>query len=947
MTSKNDYDNHLYYLEKKLEEIEERKTIPLSGAGNNYRQAAELICKLILIGNEKDFSGNLESLISKAKKEIDAIGTRDSGLFSSSLSYIQKVGNEYSHGNVGGEVSESLSQEEIYSFLCRSLHIAFFGQTTLVAPKLPHQMTLAFPPRALQRGRFENLRAEDVVKIKFPKQKVFTKEKEVDSFSKIYYDYIVTEIEGVELGYLFLRTNSSLEKSIDSFNVKIKESMPYKLTIITPRVYNSLGKEIDRKKSINSIYINSISKQKISYDFRKVNIEYFDDFLWENCLPTEMRTLPSSSQHREYIIPQKISKLENDDSSHKDEATRTYIRRLLDNSESCAPLQIIVGPAGIGKTTFCDDVARYIDEHKHKRGLLLSATDFRDIEDLPLIESVSDLYTLAVKRGFFDTYEMENLNFEINLGCGNLVLLIDGFDEIESHLGALLNFSKFIDSLIQLDENFRKVLVILTVRDYEIQRFRYFHQIDIYRLKGFSNDDAHKYFKEKIPDNAIPQAKKLLETFQEGNNFNSLNNNIIPLYVSLICDFLLENTNATGKFPDHTDSIHSYFLKTSLDILIINIIDREVAKQSLGEIGRDEFFAILIAIIAEPLSQTTRAKLVDVMGACVSNPNLALVDNFGKVPFVRTEGELVSFRYDSLTFFFKSRLLARQIRNGTFQSHPDVEFFSEGYQGDGPLFDELRKILDPEDFSMSQNTFQWFQGLRLSYRNSKGSPKEDSHIKAISAFLYWAGKTCPDKNDRTKVNNFLFNGDDWENFCIIGQYYPLNLRSKKVFDSYIENYTNIVSCEHLVGEIIFYYTNVKFDDRSIPDRLDKTIFDDTCTFSDNVSYAFSAKDQSDANNYNAVRDNLYKIIKVGFRANHFNWKSQNIYRKVTIIGRISLEDYIGILISHGVLLEEESHSKTEKGYVIADKWKGDARKLIEEKRVTGKMGKIISNILCK
>lgn len=942
MDSKNDYENHLCSLEKKLEEIEERKIFPLSSAANNYRQAAELICKLVLIGNEKDFSGNLESLISKSKKEIDIIGTRDSSLFASSLTYIQKEGNAYSHGGVDGEVSESLSQEEIYSLLCRSLHIAFFGQTTLIAPKLPHKMTLAFPPRALQRGRFENLRAEDVVKIKFPKQKVSTKEKEVDSFKKVYYDYVITEIEGLTLGYLFLRTNSSLEKSIGDFYDKLGEDFPRKITIITPRAYNSSGKEIDRKKSIYNI-----SKQKFGYNFSKVSVEYFDDFLWENCLPTEIRTPPSSHHRSEYIIPQKISILGDDDILHKEEATRTYIKRLLDNSENCAPLQIIVGPAGIGKTTFCDDVARYIDENKHKRGLLLSATDFRDIENLPSIESVSDLYALAVEKGFFDACAMENLNFEINLGCGNLVLLIDGFDEIESHLGALLNFSKFIDSLIQLDENFRKVLVILTVRDYDIQRFRDFHQVNIYRLKGFSSEDAHKYFKEKLPENTIPRANKLLDTFQESNNCNSLNRNIIPLYVSLICDYFLENNHESGNFPAYDENIHSYFVATPLDVLIINIIDREVAKQSLGEIGRDEFFEILISIIAEPLSQTTRANLVDVMGGCVSHPDLVLVDNFGKVPFVRTDGEVVNFRYDSLTFFFKSRLLARQIRNGTFQSHPDVEFFSEGYQGDGPLFDELRKILDPGEFSMSSNTLQWFIGLRSSYSSSKGSPKEDNHIKAISAFLYWAGKNCSDKNHRTEVNNFLFNDNYWENFCIIGNYYALNLRGTKIIDSYIENYTNIVSCEYLVGDIIFYSTNVKFDDRSIPEKLDKTIFDDTCIFSDNVSYAFSAKDKSDANNHDAVRDNLYKIVKVGFRANHFNWKSQNIYRKVTILGRISLEDYVEILIEHGVLREEESHSKAEKGYVIVDKWKGDARKLIEEKRVTGKMNKIINNILCK
>ncbi|PVX85849.1 NACHT domain-containing protein [Paraburkholderia unamae] len=923
-----------------LADIEADVHKPLADAANKYRLTAEVICKAIIVGHKGEPQGLLEKLIADALKWIEAEETsRDAGLFKSEIKYLQNVGNAYSHDGAASALARNEDQSAAFDALVKTIRVAFFGQGDLDAPVLPKLIEGRIPARTLGRGTFENPRAEEVVRLCYPKHKIENKLSRSDRVNRLVYDYVVVDLGGLTKGMLFIRSKTAIEKTLVDFNAAIGLDFPDALEIITPRAYRPDGGEIDRRKSITDII------KDLSFDSRgrKVSVKYFDDFVWESCLPQKFRDDKAPIKRASNFIEQTLEPInESGISSGTYSSTSQYIEKILRNTHDYNPVHIVIGPAGIGKTTFSDDISSYINAQDRKRVILFSATDFRDLSNSASVNSVSDLYQVAAENELMDEDSLiESHNFEINLACGNFILIIDGFDEIESHLGSSLNFDEFMRSLSDLEACFRKVLVILTVRDYDIERFRRFRQTSICRLRGFTGDDTDRYLSGRLPHGSIPEANVLLRAFNEAGNVEKPTT--IPLYASLICDYLLESAATSDSSSVVTSESAKFFENGKpLDTLVRKIVDREIAKQSLGRIGPDDFFEILIEIIRAPQHTLTRAALVDYVSACDGDSQSIDPANFLRNIFLRWEKDTISFKYDSLTYFFKSRLLSRKVKEGQFSPSPSIEFMAEFYRGEGPLYDELKAIFPAANFRTSAGTLKWFESL-MQY----GRREPESKLpwrKAMSAFLYWALDNSVDKFDRSSNLKTYFGGDVLNGFSIYDRFYPLDLTGVSVYDGHIENFSNLNNCDYLPGKAVFHSSQINFDDRFLPEKLDRSLFAEDCVFSPNLATSFQAKDLADETSHEIIRDNVYKILKVGFRGNRFYWKSRDVYKNVMVVGKHSLDAYLAFLAEQGVLMLEHSRTGGEPGYVVSDGWYTDARKLVEERNLTSRMYALVSNL---
>ncbi len=919
-----------------LGEIEADINLPISESANKYRKSAEAICKAIILGHGGQPTGALEKLIADASKLIEIKeAARDANMFKTEIKYLQGVGNAYSHDS-GGKVSDQELQAAAFDSLVKIIRIAFFSETDLDAPVLPKSIEERIPVRALGRSKFENPRAEEVIRLCHPKHKIDTPFRRSDHTNRLVYDYVVADLGGLTKGFLFLRSRTAIKNSLIDFNGSIGREFPDALEIIAPRVQRPDGGEVDRKKSIIDII------KDIGFDSggRKVNVIYFDDFVWNYCLPPDFTSSRPPVKRAENFIGQNLQPVDalGNPLGGATSASQ-YVQAILTNSNDYNPVHIVIGPAGIGKTTFCDDISAVINSQNRKRVVLFSATDFRDIAIDSLIDSVSDLYKIAAENSLLeDDSGIERHNFEINLACGNFVLIIDGFDEIESHLGASLNFDRFMRSFADLEECFGKVLVILTIRDYDIERFKSFRNTSICRLQGFTDIDTDRYLTGRLPISSITDAKDLLGAFRSTEEVGRVTT--IPLYASLICDYLVEqNSGKRRGATDESKSARFFANGKPLDTLMRKIVDREITKQSLGNIGPDDFFDILIEIIRAPQHTVTKPALLDLISACDGSSDSVNPVNFLRNPFLRWDRDEISFKYDSLTYFFKSRFLATRIKEGRFSPSPEIEFMAEFHRGDGPLLDEFKSIFPDSKFGMSDEAIRWFRDL-LKF----GDREIESRLpwrKAVSSFLYWALESAVDKSERSERLWNYFGGWNLQGLSIYDRFYPLDLRKIKVENGYLENYTSLAGCEYFKDRVVFFGTRVNFDDRFLPEKIDRTLFGEGCVFSQNLSLSFQAKEIADENGYEVIRDNLYKILKVGFRANRFSRKSRDVYRKATVVGKYSLDAYLNYLVIDGVLTLELSRAGSEPGYAVSNDWYLDARKLVEERNVTSRMDEII------
>ncbi|MBD9419120.1 NACHT domain-containing protein [Achromobacter sp. ACM04] len=922
-----------------LAEIDENIKIPLSKSANAYRQATEAICKAIIVGHGVSAEGALEKLIADSVRFVEQDETsRDAGIFKAEIRYLQTIGNTYSHDNADGIISQNESQISAFDSLVKAIRIAFFGEGDLDAPILPKSIEERIPARARGRTKFENPRAEEVIRLCHPKQKIETLASCSDHANRMVYDYVVADLGGLKKGFLFLRTRTAIKNSLADFKTRIDRNVPDALEIITPRVQRHDGKEVDRKKSISEII------KDIGFDskFRRLTVIYFDDFVWNYCLPSEVTSRRPPIKKAENFIEQTLQPIDDTGSPFGQKSSSSqHVKKILSNSHEYHPVNIIIGPAGMGKTTFADDISAVINDQDRKRVVLFSATDFREISVDFSIDSVGDLYRLAVENGLLeDDSRIESHNFEINLACGNFVLIIDGFDEIESHLGAALHFENFMRSLADIEECFRKVLVILTVRDYDVDRFKNFGNTSICRLQGFTEADTDRYLAGRLPARRIAEAKDLLGAFD--NPGETKRATTIPLYASLICDYLVEQDAGKRHSPSTLGSANFFSSGKPLDSLVRKIVDLEITKQSLGKINPDEFFDILIEVIRAPQHTMKKSALLELVSACDGCSENVNPVNFLRNPFLRWNRDEISFKYDSLTYFFKSRFLAKKIKEGVFSPLPAIEFLSEFYRGEGPLFDEFKSIFPSEKFDLREETLIWFKGL-VEFRKQDNAARLPWR-KAISAFLYWALGSTTDKFERSKYLERYFGGRDLHGLSIYDRFFPLDLRALQIHDGLLEDYVSLPNCETSAGEVVFHKSHISFDDRFLPDKIDRTLFSDDCSFSQNLVASFHAKTLSDENSYEVIVDNLYKILKIGFRANRFSRKSKDVYKKATVVGRHSLDAYLRFLTSQGVLNLELSRAGSEPGYVVANDWYLDARKLVEGRNITSNMDRVIMDL---
>lgn len=925
-------------IEALLQNIDSRKDAPLSDVANTYRVVTEAICKAVIVSTGSTPSGDLNSLVQQAGKAIDLReGQRDGSLFRASATYLRNLGNILSHDSGSSNSSLSYDQNILTPHLITIIRVAFFGECDRDPPKIPAYIESCFPTRLLRRNDFEEIRSEQVVRLCYPRQSTSTEFSRRENSKGLFYDYVSVSLGGGLIrGFLFLRSRSAVERCISDLLSLFNRRYPDSLSIVTPRIFRADGGYVDRKKSIGEI-LNSIPSSYLAT--KNPDIIYFDEFVWENCLPEKFRHIEDIDIDQPHFIPQTLEMLSGGNGHTGEIGSIEYTRSALSGTQDANPIHVVTGPAGIGKTTFCNNIRKFINSNEKKHVILLSSTDFRGIKVHDSIETVSDLYRISADEQLIDEGEsVESQNFEINLSCGNFVLIIDGFDELESNLGGLLNFDKFMESLRSLEECFRRVFVILTVRDQNIDRFKDLNYSTVVRLKGFTTDMTHQYFSRRLPAARISDANRLLSAFQA--NRSELTTTI-PLYASLICDFISDVSS-----PIEIGSYNGarYFeVGAPLDVLVKKIIDREIVKQSLGAVTPDDFFEILIELIRSPQMSITFETLSEYIRACASPTEAFEARKLLSNPFFYHSGDAIRFKYDSLVHYFKSRFIYRKISDGKFSKSPITEFMSEMYKGDGALFDELRRILPPRIHAKAETTRQWARALIAS--------KDEDLIfcqnkrKSISGLLYWATADDTDKDDRTRTICLYFDGNIWIGIAIFGRFYPLNLTNIIVIAGFLENYTNIVNCEYGDSVGIFNETRIEFDEHSLPEKIERAIFSNDCIIGEQLSRSFNAKEASDSSTIDNVRDNLSRILKTGYRGNAFVWKSIYVYKNTRIVGRLSLDDYLEILIKYGVVVREKSNFGSQNGYRVSKSWSLDAKKLVDENNISGQFMKIVSEII--
>lgn len=828
---------------------------------NQSRKASESLCKCIILKSELD-NTEKEKLIEKDLNNLIQQVSKNKEPFINDSYQRQRVGNRLTiirtTGNDGShENSYELTEHDLKEIKSSLLFTIKWFFNEYSEENIPSELNHLFNTES----SFEFTMVDNILSSKFPKSENLYGEKKY----KLKYELWKVHLMRDDF-ILFVDKDITITKTVNDFFSKLNIIIDY-LTIITPHSINE--KRIENIKKVFIEY-NGINKDKV----KDINVISLSDFIWQNFSINKKDTVEIYEE--KYFMDQSLFDLDDNYNPIKNDLSINYLLNNSIEKEYAKPITLILGQGGVGKSTLTETLVNKINKkYTTKKAILIKAEILKNslkdsIDNITFtIDSIFDLYNLYLKYINNDTLQQEINNkniFNLSLLSGNVILIIDGLDEISGLLKEKFNLKNFIKSLIELNKQLGECRIIATARD------SYWNKekdsinntsVDIKYLFGFDDDNVNKYLEKRF--GKINKEKYI-------KKFNLLLKDIIdkktkqylPFYVNLIAGVIETNDDLNNLEINHTIKEY-YHNEEVLDFLIYSILNREIVRHSFT-INVESFIEIFLELVANHGNSIEKENIDGILNLYFNNENIS--DKFMLNPLLQEQNGRIKFRYDFLynyfmVLYFIKCLKTKQIDNDF------INTFYLLYDGDNILFDDVVKFfVKNESF---QDLKESHNKIVKKYIIETSKPMKTKLEKSISAILYLIQKIIGDNLSQDKRINYITDlyTSEIKNLFIWGDFYPINLSDIKIYNSKFINYNNICNCT-TNEKTKFYYSDISINDEKESCRsIDKNIFDSSCSVNNKINEVFSSYDDNETSKESTIKVELKRVFNHFFGNGYF------------------------------------------------------------------------------
>lgn len=909
---------------------------------SNARKFAEAICRLILIKAgktteviEKAKGENLNVLIESLTKKNISINENHLRKIVDDLKRIQTYGNIDAHDNDSLITADEISR---VSAAIDSILQNVFDSKDLLDLDLQLPNTIYKKINKIDLAE-ENWRCKHILSIVYPNRETVS-----HKYDRGFDFFTIEDVDSRRISILFIGRNVSFKQIFDRILTKENLNGISSLTFIFPQEISKTTKSPvkNRKQNIQKIaneFLSSHKDIKTSFDFT-------EDYIWDKCLPKSAQTPNLTASVEPYFIDQELhSVLFNNKIMSLD-----FIDSIVNNTREVEkPIYVIFGDGGVGKTTFCEQSIEKVNQHckngKKRKAILLSSYDLP--EELSYvknkIQSIQNLYELMSVNNN-DSIDLKS--FTLNVSSGNLLLIIDGLDEIISRLKERFDIENFIQSVVELNDTYKNCSVIITSREIDIDKFIR-EDIALMYLRGFDHQLIEKYLQKRFNNLPAALSKARLEI-----NLINESSEITPLIIRLLCDLVQDEKNKIKQLPEC-----KYLIKTnSLDKALIQLMSREIDKQSLN-INCDEYFDILKDIVFEYRGKISESNFVDLIQYTLSGrPREAKqnnFDNFFLSMLLKKEiiNEINYFRikYDALILIIKGRYISYCINNCIGDNNSDIMsiFMHECYRG-GSLVREIAK------YKSKDSNFEK-QMLQKTVTFLEKETDTSNERKIISSMIYiyceLEEKTRESITQAIKKifpmdNNFIYG------LSIYGDFYPLDFTDIRIKNGLFSEYENLAKSKIPNDSMVFDGCTFHGISKSNFGKniLSSSNFSSDCIICSELQELIEINSETNENKKNYLKNDLKRILRVGFHQGNFSWKSEQVYKQQagTLKSKFSLATVLQILERNGFLKKESSNgSAGVVGYYVTKEKASDVKDFLRQNIISNSIDELIVSLIEK
>lgn len=406
--------------------------------------------------------------------------------------------------------------------------------------------------------------------------------------------------------------------------------------------------------------------KKVSENLKSLSIFYIDDFIREECSPLFFNDSASSKylQISNFVFPS--IKIINKNGSNTfvenfDNTSFTPLSFWFENGAT--PILVIKGSGGIGKTT----LAKYISDiflqiNKKSKVIFIESkviVSKLNGQEEEIESDTINLYNLYEAATPDSNERLSKDVFKLNFDAGNILIVIDGLDEIISNVRKF-KADEFLNSIEKFTDEIHDGKLIITCRSYFWEANKYTSNlIQSIEILPFNKDQAAKFFKASFPNDE----KKVERCISISKEFSFPTVDGVEEYQPYALDVIRLIINSQRELLERDASFNSNVLeqKNRRDYILFRICNRELDRVNQISVDDQIKFFTHLAVTNRGIlkSENFRQEVFDSLGREINDTN---IEAFKGHPLLHKLDSYFRFKYDFFIDYFRNIYISSFIR---------------------------------------------------------------------------------------------------------------------------------------------------------------------------------------------------------------------------------------------------------------------------------------------